>query len=336
MSSLVAGVTEGTTGKDIHDDTLSGEVIRVVEWLASVDLCNEVLVGCAVNEGISLNNPDELLNRVVEVELDLVGGGGDGFSTSELELLNQILVCLLGESSSLLSVQIHVVNVEGGSSQGLDGGCGCSGASQLIVAAVDPLLELNIDADLVVLEGNQWDSKTWVSAEPELERDVEGLGWCTRSGSARVGELGTSARGIQGITTSVLHEDEIVGVTDHVVEGCNGTCILGELGPDLEPVAILSVNSLTSNLELNDLEQSVTDVVEPSESVQVGGTGCEVDCWENNLDVCAVHQVGVTVDDCSHTLVEVGLAVEGNLNGFHGEVCMALVKHLPEGNLGIT
>jgi len=54
------------------------------------------------------------------------------------------------------------------------------------------------------------------------------------------------------------------------------------------------------------------------------------------LDVCSVHQVRVTVDDCSHTLVEVGLAVEGDLNGLHGEVCMALVKHLPESNLGIA
>jgi len=54
------------------------------------------------------------------------------------------------------------------------------------------------------------------------------------------------------------------------------------------------------------------------------------------LDVCSVHQVRVTVDDSSHTLVEVGLAVEGDLNGLHGEVCMALVKHLPECNLGIA
>jgi hypothetical protein len=283
-----------------------------------------------------LNNPYKLLHWVVEVELDLVGGGGDGLSASELELLNQILVSLLGESSSLLSVQVDVVNVEGGSSQGLDGGCNCTCTCKLIIGAVDPLLELNIDADLVVLEGNQWNSKTWVAAEPELERDVEGLGRCSGTGSAGVGELSTSARGIQGITTSVLDKDEVVGVTDHVVEGCNGTCILGELGPDLEPVAILSVNALTSNLELNDLEQSVTDVVEPSESVQVGGTGCEVDCWENNLDVCAIHQVGVTVDHRCDTLVEVGLAVEGDFNGFHGEVGMTLVKHLPEGNLGIT
>ena len=127
-----------------------------------------------------------------------------------------------------------------------------------------------------------------------------------------------------------------MGVTDHVVEGCDGTCILGELGPDLEPVAILSVNSLTTNLELNDLEQSVTDVVQPSESLDECTTVHEVDAWENNLDVGAVHQVGVTVDHRCNTLVEVSLAVEGDFNGFHGEVGMTLVKHLPEGNLGIT
>jgi len=198
------------------------------------------------------------------------------------------------------------------------------------------LLELNVDTDLVVLESNQRDCKTRVAAEPELERNVESSGWGTGTRSACVSELRSSARSIQGITTSVLHQDEIVGVTEHVIESCNGTLVLRELGPDLHPVTILSVNSLTTNFKLNRLDETVTDVVEPSESVQVGGTSCEVDCWENNLDVCSVHQVGVTVDNRCDTLVEVGLAVEGNLNGFHGEVGMTLVKHLPEGNLGIT
>jgi len=216
-----------------------------------------------------LNNPDELLNRVVEVELDLVGGGCDGLSTSELELLNQVLVCLLGKSASLLSVEVDVVDVERGSSQGLDAGRCSLTHSQLVVNAVDPLLELNIDTDLVVLERNERDSKTRVAAEPELERNVESSRWGACTGGARVGELRTSARGIQGITPPVLHEDEIVGVTDHVVERLSCADILRQLGPDLHPVTILSVNALTANLELNRLDETVTDVVEPSESLDL-------------------------------------------------------------------
>jgi hypothetical protein len=49
-----------------------------------------------------------------------------------------------------------------------------------------------------------------------------------------------------------------------------------------------------------------------------------------------VRYISVTVDDGSHTLVEVGLAVEGYLDGLHGEVRVALVQHLPEGDLGVA
>jgi hypothetical protein len=165
--------------------------------LASIDFLDEVLAWCAVDEGVALDNPYKLLNRVVEVELDLVGRGGDRFSTGELELLNEVLMSLLGKASAFLSIKVDVVDVEGGSSQALDGGCrGRTIVVRFIVAAVDPLLELNVDTNLVVLESDQGDRKTRVSAEPELERDVEGLGWgsCTRS--ARVGEFSTSARSI--------------------------------------------------------------------------------------------------------------------------------------------
>jgi hypothetical protein len=54
------------------------------------------------------------------------------------------------------------------------------------------------------------------------------------------------------------------------------------------------------------------------------------------LNVRAIHQVRITVDDCSHALVEVSLAVEGDLNGLHGEVSVTLVENLPESDLGVT
>ena len=49
--------------------------VGVVEWLLSLPWADNVVV--ARDEGIALDNPDKLLARVVEVEADLVGGGGD-------------------------------------------------------------------------------------------------------------------------------------------------------------------------------------------------------------------------------------------------------------------
>jgi len=51
---------------------------------------------------------------VVEVELDLVIGGGHRLIASELELLNEVLVGDLGEAATLVSVEVDVVNIEGG------------------------------------------------------------------------------------------------------------------------------------------------------------------------------------------------------------------------------
>ena len=271
---------------------------------------------------------------MVEVELDLVVGGGDRLIARELELLDEVLVGLLGKPAALLSVEVDVVDVEGRGGEGLDGRGGGSGASGLVVAAVDPLLELHVDANLVVLEGDEGDREARVAAEPELEGDVEGLGRGARAGRAGVGELRAGAGGIELVALAVLHEDEVVGVADDVIESGNGTRILGELGPDLHPVTILAVDALATNLELNHLDEAVADVVEPAEAVQVGGAGHEVDGGEDNLDVGAVHQVRIAVDDGSDTLVEVGLAVEGDLDGLHGEVGVALVEDLPEGDLG--
>ena len=331
-----SGRGKGATGEDVHHDALRAEVICVVERLAAVDLLDEDLVGGAVHERVALNNPHELLNRVVEVELDLVGGACDRLGTCELELLNQVLVSLLGESATLLSVEVDVVDVERRSREGLDA-CGhCSSREhQLVVGAVDPLLELNIDTDLVVLERDERDRKTRVAAEPELEGDVEGARGGAGTGGARVGELRTRARGIKRITLAVLHEDEVVGVADHVVERLCGAHILGELGPDLHPVAILAIDALTTDLELNRLDETVSDVVEPAEAVQRGDRR-EVNRRENDLHIRAVHQIGVTVDHSRDTLVEVGLSVERHLNGLHGEVGMTLVEDLPERDLGVA
>ena len=120
------------------------------------------------------------------------------------------------------------------------------------------------------------------------------------------------------------------------------TRLRGELGPDLHPVTVLAINALTTDFNLDLLDEAVTNVRQPTET----GSGCapregtarlgQINLGEHNLDVRLVHQIGVTVNHCRHTLVEIGLTVEGDFNGLHRKVGIALVQHLPEGNLGIT
>ena len=68
---------------------------------------------------IGLDNPNKLLHGVVEVELDLVGGGTDGLITSELELGDEVLVGVLGHAAALIRVEEDIVDVEGGGNKGL-------------------------------------------------------------------------------------------------------------------------------------------------------------------------------------------------------------------------
>ena len=86
--------------------------VREVERLLSLPRVNNGVI--ARHIGVALDDPDEFLARVVEVQLELVAGAGDGFSTSELEGLNQILVRDLGELAALISVQVDVVNIQRG------------------------------------------------------------------------------------------------------------------------------------------------------------------------------------------------------------------------------
>ena len=329
---------QSAAGEDVHDHTLRREVVGVVERLAAVDLSDRGRGRLrAVDERVALDDPHELLHRVVEVQLDLVRARCDRLGTRELQLLDEVLVRLLGKAATLLRVQVDVVDVQRGSRQRLDGRRGRVASRHLVVAAVDPLLELHVDAHLVVLEGDQRDGQTRVAAEPELERDVQRAGRGAGAGGARVRQLSARAGNIQRIALAVLHQHEVVRVADHLVERLDSALVLRQLGPDLHPVAILAVDALAADLELNRLDQAVADVVEPAEALDILVVRTiQLDRRQNHLDVRAEHQIGVTVDDGRHALVEVGLAVERHLNGLHREVRVTLEQHLPERDLGVA
>jgi hypothetical protein len=174
-------------------------------------------------------------------------------------------------------------------------------------------------------------------ARPELQRDVQRAGRRAGAGGARVRQLSTRAGHIQRVALAVLHQDEVVRVADHLIERLDRADILRQLRPDLHPVAVLAVDALAADLELHRLHDAVADVVQPAEAAHRGVVrAVQLHRRQNQLDVRAVHQVRVTVDDGRHALVEVRLAVERHLNGLHGEVRVALEQHLPERDLGVA
>jgi hypothetical protein len=243
--------------------------------------------------GVALDNPHKLLARVVEVELELVGGGGDGLTASELEGLDEVLVGDLSELAALIRVEVDVIDIEGGSGQvgGRDTVADAVGVGELggdVEAEIAEVVELEVDADLVVLEGDQGESKTRIAAEPELEGDVESVvRGAVENLRRRVG-LTTSAVIVAALTTLYEQVGELGDVTYHL--GVTGLLsrLLSELIPDVEPLTVVLVDALATDFELDGLDEVVTNPVEPAELGTRAVRGLESYLRESSLEVNAV------------------------------------------------
>jgi len=314
-------------------------VVGVVEGLlALVGADDGVIAG---HEGVTLNNPDELLARVVEVELELVGAGRDGLTARELENIDEVLVGDLGELATLVRVEVDVVDVQrrrrkAGLGDTVADGVGVR-ARRLVPAQVVEGVELEVEADLVVLEGNQGQGETRVAAEPELEGDVQRV-----HGRARADLLGRVGRTAVArvVAGGAAGEDE-VGELGHVAHhlGVAGLLarLLGELVPDVEPVAVVLVDALAANLELDVADKVLTNPVEPAELAAAAvRRRVDDDLGERRLEVDTVDQIAVALNRARDLLAEVGSTVEGVLNRLHRKVGVATVNYLKKRDLGVT
>ncbi len=249
--------------------------------------------GVITNTGaIGLLNPNELLDGVVEVKLDLALGL---FLTRELKLLNEVLVGDLGEAATLIGVEVDVVDVEGGGVERLGSAGNARGGAR----------EFDNQLDLVVLERDEGKREAGVAAEPELKRNVKGA-----RGAIVVGGV------IGGDTVNHF------AVTVPVASG------LGELVPDVEPLAVVLVNALATDLAFDGGDELVTE--------GFGVSGVAVEGGEVYLDVDTVDKITVTGNCARNLLAEVSRSVELLIDSFHGKVGVPAVHHLPESNLRVA
>jgi hypothetical protein len=322
--------------------------ISIVEGLGAKGLVKKSTTlkrRAVINVSIRLDNPDELLTGVVEVELDLVGGRTNRLITSELELLNQVLVRVLGHLAALISIKEDIVNIERrrnkrlliSSSRGLGArgsGEGLDGPQALLKG-----LNVKVDLDLVVLKGQEGKSKTGVAAKPELKRDVKsGL----RKGIARSTNLGGTVGGRAGAVDRgkkrISDVGELGGLTDHLEVAALLLAGHSELVPDVHPVTILAVNALTTNLNLNLSNELLTDVVKPTSINTIIARLLHVliNLRKSNLEVGAVCKITVAGNRAGNAAAKISLTVESLLNRLHREVGVSAIRHLPEGNLGCS
>jgi len=229
--------------------------------------------------------PRKLLDGVVVGEADLLGRRGvNGVVASVLDLLDQVLVALLGEAAALLGVEVHVVgpDLEDG---GVDEGRHVR-------------REVDVNADLVVLEGNEGEVETGVAVEEEDEGKVHNL--------------------------AILGSGHLTPVS-----------LLGliqvKLGVQTPPALVVLIDALTTNGKLRGGDGTLGDPAR-------GGTGEGVGRSRVGLEfeVHVTDEITVARDSHGHATGVGSGTVDGLLDVLHREVSVALVNRLEESNLGVA
>jgi len=163
-----------------------------------------------------------------------------------------------------------------------------------------------------------------------LKRNIEsGLRKSLARGTDLVRNTGSRARSRDRSKVRISDVGKLSGVTNQLEVS---TLLLrghGKLVPDVHPVTILTVNTLTTNLNLNLSDKLLTDEIQPS---SIEGQRL-VDLRESDLEVCAVAKITISGDCAGNTATKVSLSLECLLNRFKSEVSVTAIGNLPEGNL---
>lgn len=261
-----------------------------------------------------LDHPDQLLDGVVERQINTRRRVRDRLILVVLELLNEVLVALLGKTTALLRIELDLVNLERRRQV-----CG-SLAHTRCRRALDQVLRLiedDVEANLVLLEGDERESQARVAVEPELQRDVEN----TRAPDARVRRRCRQRRRV--------HPIEL----DRLVRRRRQRL------PDVKPLALVAIDDLTTDLHLNLLEQEVSKAVLLVIPVRLRVDECSTSIADHrklDLQLCLSDQIRIAVDDGDDTLSERRSTREVDTERLHGKVRVTLLEDLPERDMRVA
>ena len=291
------GVT--TTGTDLHHGgtreggghegvrRLDGSLVRLEDDVGGNRRSGEVPEG-VLGRGVG-EAPDELLDWVVVGEADLLcRRRGDGVGAGVLDLLDEVLVTLLREAATLLGVEVDVVRPH------LEDG--------LVEEGLHVGREVEVDADLVVLEGDEGEVETGVAVEEEDEGEVHRT------------SADTGIRGSGHLTPSGL-----LGL------------VQVKLGVHAPPLLVVLVDALTTNGKLNVVDGTLRDEVAVTRISSLGSRDSRLE-----FDVHVTDEITVARNSDRHATGVRGSTVDGLLDVLHREVGVALVFRLEEGHLRVT
>ena len=231
----VSGISDGESIVSVELELSISERIATSIVVGSCTVISEIgpSVFTTFDVRVELDDPDEFLDWVIEIEFALDGRVAECLGTSELELFDEVFVCNLGELATLISIKVDIVDIETGINKS-------RGSGWCTDITFSNWSEFNIDFNFVILKGDQRESKTRISIEPELEGDVKTSCW---DGTSKSGKTG--------------------GVTDHDIVSIIVFSGSGKFRPDVEPFSVLLINTLSTDFKFDVVNKDVSDVSGP-------------------------------------------------------------------------
>jgi len=242
--------------------------------------------GSSVRRGGVVEAPHQLLDGVVVRQALVLGrtGRGNSVRTSVLDLLDQVFVTLLGESATLFGVQVDVV--------------GPHLEHILVQVGLHVRGQIEINTDLVVLEGNQRQEQTGVPVEEENQGQVDSL---TILGSGHLTPVG------------------LLGF------------VQVKLGVQTPPPLVVFVNALTTDGKLRGGDGALSHPARGGTREGVGRSRVRLE-----FEVHVTDKITVTGDGHRHAAGVGGGTVDGLFDVFHREVSVAFVDSLEESYLRVA
>ena len=117
----------------------------------------------------------------------------------------------------------------------------------------------------MVLERDERQRQARVAAEPELQRDVQRVLRGAVAELVRRVRLATGAVVVAVLAALNQQVRELRDVAHHLRVAGLLARLLRELIPDVQPLAIVLVDALAADLELNPVDEVVANPVEPAE-----------------------------------------------------------------------